>query len=115
MLSVIASQSLYSLGLLAAFRKIRILLLCLSKDRLNKRKKLRKSDRVSEANLLANKINNLICESRKRCLSTVSEAFTRELWAAVKPTKHKTDCVSNILYNADAVNKFFADISTDPI
>ena len=66
------------------------------KDLLNKRKKLRKSGRVREANLLANKINNLICESRKRRLSRVSEASTRKLWAAVKPNKHKIDWASNI-------------------
>ena len=84
------------------------------KDLLNKRKKLRKSGRVIEANLLVNKINNLICESRKRRLSTVSEASTHDLWVAVKPNKHKTDCVNNIFYNVDAANKFFADIATDP-
>ena len=84
------------------------------KDLLNKRKKLRKSGRVSEANLLANKINNSILDSRKRRLSRVSEASTRELWGAFKPNKYKTNWTCNILYNTDAANKFFADIATDP-
>ena len=82
-------------------------------QRNNKRRKLSKSGKVSKANLLANKVNNLTCDSRKRCFSRVSEAPTRELSAAVKPNKHKIDWASSIFYNADSANKFFADIATD--
>ena len=42
------------------------------------------------------------------------QACTRELWAAVKPNKHKADFANNIFSNANAANKFFADIATEP-
>ena len=55
----------------------------LIKSLLNKRYNLRKLRKLSEANVLTAKINVMISEVRKNRLRKLSDATSKQLWAAV--------------------------------
>jgi len=85
---------------------------------LRKRNKLRRRGKTSEANTLAVKINSLIIQSRSQSLSKLSEATSKQLWAAVKPSvsskNGNSTLVDRILSDVDEVNDYFAGISYLP-
>jgi len=59
----------------------------LVKSLLRQRNRLRRRGNLDRANHLAQKINALISQTRSACLSRLSNAATKELWAAVNKTK----------------------------
>jgi hypothetical protein len=88
----------------------------LIKFMLGKRRILRKKGRTKEADELADKINSLINKQRESSLSKLVDATPKQLWASVN-VKRKETCSSlynGILSDGDVVNRFFADIATDP-
>jgi len=89
----------------------------LVKTLLNKRRHLRKSGRIDEANVLAEKINLLILETRSKQLAKLSEASPKQLWASVRrATKTNASEVSYPTYlfnDIESVNAYFADVCTD--
>jgi len=86
----------------------------LIKQLLWKRNKLRRRGKTSQANTLAVKINSLIIQSRSQSLSKLSEATSKQLWAAVKPSvsskNGNSTLVDRILSDVE-VNDYFAGIS----
>ena len=64
------------------------------------------------------KINSLIIQSRSQSLSKLSEATSKQLWAAVKPSvsskNGNSTLVDRILSDVDEVNDYFAGISYLP-
>lgn len=87
----------------------------LVKSLLRKRYRLRRCGKISEADVIAEKINSLISEFRSRRLKNLESATPKELWASVKPKKLSDNAVNHkqLLSNSDTVNKFFANISYD--
>jgi hypothetical protein len=88
----------------------------LVKNLLNKRNRLRRRGNVEAANSLAERINQLITESRSKQFVGLANSNTKELWAAVKGKKCKTSDVNkykNIFTSPDLINQFFATIATD--
>jgi len=59
------------------------------KHLLVKRRRLRRCGRISKANAIATKINELIVAHCSKQLASLSEATTKELWANVKIRKLK--------------------------
>ena len=86
------------------------------KAMLNKRRKLRRSGRTDEANILAEKINEMICKGRERCLSSISNSTSKELWAAVngKSQRNGNIAINGVPLNSNALNCYFATVATDP-
>jgi len=81
---------------------------------LRRRYRLRRHGRINEANELALKINSLITENRRTSFNKLLDAGPRELWAAVKSTAgHRYSRLSCI--DRDQINKFFANVSTNPL
>ena len=91
----------------------------LIKHLLNKRRKLRRQGRVDDANIVAERINNLISEVNKNSLSNLTDASPKELWRVVKDISGTTRLNSKfallhpLLKDTDTVNAFFANISTN--
>jgi hypothetical protein len=72
---------------------------------------------MDAANNLANRINKIIKEVRSKQFAGLTNATSKDLWAAVKGKHNKLDVNkhSHVLSAADLVDKFFAIISTDYI
>jgi hypothetical protein len=85
----------------------------LVKSLLAKRRKLRRCGRSVEASQLADRINQLIADYQSKSLGKLTDATPKQLWAAVKPTRHRSADVGRLLFDVDVVNNFFANIATD--
>ena len=89
----------------------------LVKTLLNKRRRLRKNGRIDEANVLAERINLLIRETRSKQLAKLSDASPKQLWASVRrATKTSANEASNPMYllnDLESVNAYFADVCSD--
>jgi len=92
----------------------------LTKHLLNKRRKLRRQGGVDDANIVAERINNLISQVNKNSLSNLTDASPKELWRVVKDISGTTRLNSKsallhpLLKDTDTVNAFFANISSNP-
>jgi len=79
---------------------------------LNKRRKLRRQGQVDDANIVAERINNLISEVNKNSLSNLTDASPKELWRAVKDisgtdrSNSKSALLHPLLKDTDTVNAF---------
>ena len=85
----------------------------LVKSLLVRRRKLRSQGRTSEADKLAEKINGLIAEYRKKQLAHLENASPRELWSSVRGRSNRSIPVNHLLCDPNIVNKHFAAIATD--
>jgi len=86
----------------------------LVKSLLSKRRKLRRAGRLSEANVLAERINHLISLHQSNSLAHLTETTPKQLWAAVRRKGSKgTDFLGGLLQNADSVSNYLASIATD--
>jgi len=85
----------------------------LIKQLLKGRNKLRRSGKIEQANVLAEKINRLIAQERSRTLSRLDTAGPKKLWDAVRATDGSCNKLEyhSLLEDRDAVNNFFANIS----
>ena len=91
----------------------------LIKSLLSRRNRLMHRGRIDEAGLISVKVGKLIAEGRARSLSNVNTHCTRDLWRAASTSKNRRDDRDIASFgpsfdNANAINKFFADIATDP-
>ena len=81
---------------------------------LKQRNRLKRRGQLDKADVLAEKIITLITNHRVHCLSTLSTAATKELWAdtgnKTRNTRHDDGLA--ILHNPDAVNNYFAKIAS---
>jgi len=70
-----------------------------------------------EADIIAQKINDIICENRSTSLRKLDKATTKQMWAAVKKTRTGNDTYRNstLLQNPNAVNRHFAKIASKNI
>jgi len=69
---------------------------------------------LSEANVLAERINHLIGQYQSNSLARLTDATPQQLWAAVRPMRSKgVDFLGGLLKNADSANKYFASIATN--
>jgi len=87
----------------------------LIKSLLRKRNRLRRCGHVERANQLAQKINILISQARSTSLSRLSNATTKDLWAAVNKTRKRCDDGNKdptLLYNPNVVNDYFAKVAS---
>jgi len=80
---------------------------------LKRRNRLRRQGRHDEANVVAQKINNLITTNRSYSLNKLSSASTKELWAAVNKTRNSANSISSsaLLRDPDVINSHFAKIA----
>jgi hypothetical protein len=83
---------------------------------LRKRYKLRRKGRIEEANLVAQKINQVIANIRSKRFSNLRGASSKILWKSVSPVMRNNDRVVNnsILHDVDTACDYFANISFDP-
>lgn len=84
---------------------------------LNQRNHLRRQGKIRESNELASKINAKIAKRQSHRLSKLSTAQPKEIWKAVRSCNGQKNVNNNssaLLSDPDAVNRFFANISTDP-
>jgi len=79
---------------------------------LNNRRKLRRSGRTDEANILAERINEMICKGCERCLSSISNSTSKELWAAVNGKSQRN---GNIAINGVPLNSNVLKIAMLPM
>ena len=85
----------------------------LTKSLLKQRNRLRRRGQLDKADALAEKINALITNRRAHCMSKLSTATTKELWAAVNKTRNaRYDDGLAMLHNSDTVNNYFAKIAS---
>jgi len=68
---------------------------------LNRRGKLRRSGRIDEANILAEKINETICKGGEHCSSSIFNCTSKELWDAVNGKSQRN---GNIAINGVPTN-----------
>ena len=92
----------------------------LIKSLLRKRYKLRRKERISEADDLALKINELIANVRSKRFSKLSNVSTKVLWKAVQEDKSNYSKAGNtnvqvLLADVDDACGYFANVSFDPI
>jgi len=89
----------------------------LVKTLLSKRRRLRKSRRIDEANVLAERINLIISETRSKQLAKLSDASPKQLWASVrrasKTGASEVTYPMHLLNDTESVNAYFADVCTD--
>ena len=89
----------------------------LVKTLLSKRRRLRKSGRIDEANVLAERINLITSETRSKQLAKVSDASPKQLCTSVRRASKTNDSeVSypmHLLNDIKSVNAYFADVCTD--
>jgi len=80
---------------------------------LKRHNRLRRQGRHDEANVVAQKINNLITTNRSSSLNKLSSASTKELWAAVNKTRNSANSISlsALLRDPDVINSHFAKIA----
>jgi hypothetical protein len=80
-----------------------------------KRNRLRRKGRVEEANLLADRINTHIVESRSVRFVKLAHANSKDLWQAVKGKDNRSASARArygiLLSHPDLVNRFFATIA----
>jgi len=86
------------------------------KAMLNKRRNLRRNGRLAEANIIADKINDMICKGRERSLSRISNGSSKQLWDAVNSKRKRNNniTINGLPINADVLNSYFASVATDP-
>jgi len=77
------------------------------KAMLNKRRKLRRSGRIDEANILAEKINEMICKGRERCLNLQFHLMAKA------NQRNGNIAINGVHINPDVLNCYFATVATD--
>jgi hypothetical protein len=82
------------------------------KSLLRKRNKLRRRGYISEADILADKINNIISSSHSSNLTKLSQSSAKDLWAAVKP-RSQQPTYNRLLSDPNVVNSFFSSVCFD--
>ena len=84
------------------------------KSLLIKRRKLRRSGRMLEADRLAEKINLVIADEQQKLLTDCSKSNPKDLWDRVNQCRKNTSQCQNdcVKLNADQFNEYFASIST---
>ena len=88
----------------------------LVKGLLRKRYKLRRRGRVAEADVLAQKINQLIANVRSKRLSQLNNVSTKVLWKNVN-AHYRDAAVGNLrslLFDVNNACEYFANVSFDP-
>ena len=88
----------------------------LVKSLLDKRNRLRRTGRIHEADVVAETVNKMIVSLQAKRLSDLSTATPKELWNAVKSCSGQSNTSnpqSEFLRNPNAVNQYFAKISTN--
>ena len=82
---------------------------------LNKRRKLRRSGRIDEADIPAEKINEMICKGRERRLSSISNCTSKELCDTVngKSQRNGNIAINGVPINLSVLNSYFATVATD--
>lgn len=87
----------------------------LVKNLLNKRRNFLRKGKMDEANVLAQKINDMIANIRAHNFNKLSNASSKQLWNTIKPksNKNSTTCSPPILQDVNYVNSYFANISYD--
>ena len=84
----------------------------LVKNLLNTRRKLLQKNRINEANILAERINELISSIRAHSLANLSHASTKELWDSVKcNSRGRHRPIYNCVGDVNNANNFFASVS----
>ena len=79
---------------------------------LNKRRKLRRQGRVDDANIVVERINNIISEVNKSSLSNLTDASPKELWRVVKDISgtarlnSKSASLHLLVKDTDTINAF---------
>jgi len=82
---------------------------------LAKRRKLRRKGCIVEADVIADKINAMICKNRESSLSKLANGATKELWNAVNGSKkHNSIAINGAQLSPDTLNNYFAKVATDP-
>jgi hypothetical protein len=82
-----------------------------------KRNRLRKHGKVADADRLAGIINIIISNNMRKRLCRLVSAPIKQVWSALKPDKSErygTVRTRRLLADADKVNEYYANISTDP-
>ena len=70
--------------------------------------------KLDEANIQAEKINDLIVNNRSKTFSNLSNSSTKELWQSIKLNSVNSHSVSYpCLQDVNAVNHYFASVSYD--
>ena len=89
------------------------------KSLLKQRNRLRRRGRLEEADELATKINEKITELQQNRFCKLTTASPAELWKSVKnsrcPKNTEPSHADALLSDVNAVNKYFAKISTKPV
>ena len=80
---------------------------------LRKRQRLRKRGHVNDANVLSAKINELIRDFRAKQLSKLSDASSKDLWAAVNGENNTSNTSHATYASVDSFNNYFASVCTD--
>jgi len=82
---------------------------------LNKRRKLRRSGLTDKANIVAERINELICKCCERWLSSISNSTSKELWVAVngKSQRNGNIAINGVPLNSNVLNCYVATVATD--
>ena len=84
------------------------------KSLLVKRNRLRRRGKIDEANILAERINEIIVNNRSKTFEKLAKANSKELWEAVKGRRNNCAArnrYSHIFSSPDVVNNFFATIA----
>lgn len=84
---------------------------------LTKRNRLRKHGKVADADKLAGIINIIISNNMHNRLRKLVDAPIKQVWSMLKPDnseRNGTSRTRHLLANADKVNEYYANISTDP-
>jgi hypothetical protein len=83
---------------------------------LRKRYKLRRKGRADEANLLADKINDLIAQAMCKRLSNLHNSSTKLLWKRVNQVRGSSDSnsIGYLINDINSAYDYFANISFDP-
>ena len=85
----------------------------LIKSLLRKSQRLRKRGHVNDANVLSAKINELIRDFRAKQLSKLSDASSKDLWAAVNGGKKTSNTCHATYASVDSFNNYCASVCTE--
>ena len=91
----------------------------LVKTLVRKRNRLLRKAKLEQADVLRVKIGELISDNKRKLIDKANDGDVRALWRAVKQSSSSRDSKNVIfadtaLNDADQLNNFFANISTDP-
>ena len=91
----------------------------LVKTLVRKRNRLLRKAKLEQADVLRVKIGELISDNKRKLIDKANDGDVRALWRAVKQSSSSRDSknvifADTVLNDADQLNNFFANISTDP-